>query len=622
MGNSRSLGRSPSRGSILVGAVLLMAIAGLAVVSWLLFINDSQRLAARSRAQVPAFYAAEAGVERVVDFFNNPENYTGAEPRDYDDEALHPNTYPLRYPVYPSAYTYFEPYILDYAKNANGLPIDALDRIIWDTNANRLIEGQRPLVTRFTYFANLRAGTPTAVSLTSKVITADLDLSGDDSLVFRDRNGREISRVVSIRMIHPADLDADELALATNSRPIVAKVVSVGEARGVRVTVESLLTELQSPNFASPAAIISESGISWGGNFNVAWGEVWSKEGWDMSDINNKKLPRLSDRYREGQNFPEDPWFRFRTEGVFYNSTGGTTTYADGRVDGGYAATMVSKLSNPTVYEVPYHPDHLHARNKNTFKGLNNLIQNQSLVFPTYDYEQWREFFLEYDLPYFWTDVNGNIYGRDRDPNSNTYGQIVSRSYDGWFNVAPSDPNYHTYDRQFAFIDSVPTDAAGNPAPFVNGAPLIDAVYFPKKIGTAGARAPTVKVAGSSTHSRGVMLANVNMDLTGQGSPPSHTALVDADGNRFVRMPDGNLPPNNVSFNVFHNGLMFSWGQIAGGGNRTFYGSIYAVGGYGSQGNPTVYYNARMKDGSWLPVTQSRVRRSLWNLKKGEAATP
>lgn len=614
--------RRPRHGSILVGAVLLMAIAGIAVVSWLLFINDSQRLAQRSRAQVFAFYAAEAGVERVVDFFNNAENYTGEEPREYDQQALHPANYPLRYPVYPDFYPLFEPYILDYAKNGDDLPVNSKFEVIWDVDANRLKDGEKPVVTRFTFFQN-RTGTHADVSRTSKIPTAELDITNDETLVLRDSNDRETGRVVSLSMINPADLDADELAAVTTTGPVIAKVVSVGESRGVRVTVEFYLTEQQTPFFQSPAAIISEAAVEFSGNFNVAWGEVWARDNVDLGNDILGKLPaldRTKDTYipQKGNSRAKDPWFRFRTEGVFKQGD----KFADGRIFAGFANNPINKLDNPDVYVTPYHQDYLGRNTRDringTFVGLDNLKQNTDLEFPHYDYHQWKQTFLEFDMPYYWTDVSGNIYGRERNPASANYGQIVKKSYHDWFHISPSDPNYNDSASQYAFIDSVPTDANGNPAPMVNGVPLINETYYPKPKGDPAARIAEIKVAGQGTHTRGVILCNNNLNLTGQGNPPSWKDLKDSEGNNLVLMPDGKVPPED--FKIFHNGFMFSWGEITGGGNRTFYGSVYAVGGYGSAGTPSVYYNVRMKDGSWIGFRQSRVRRSLWNVHKSGSA--
>jgi hypothetical protein len=65
-------------------------------------------------------------------------------------------------------------------------------------------------------------------------------------------------------------------------------------------------------------------------------------------------------------------------------------------------------------------------------------------------------------------------------------------------------------------------------------------------------------------------------------------------------------------------------GRSTNAGQRTFYGSVHADEGFWEQfstdpqytgkGTPSIYFNYRMADGSWLALNQSRVRRSLWDI--------
>ena len=84
------------------------------MIAWLGYISSSQRQAVRERARLHAFYAAEAGIEQIVDFFNNPANFEGKTPSEYTQEfATHPDeTYPLDHNVAPDYYDLFQPYIV------------------------------------------------------------------------------------------------------------------------------------------------------------------------------------------------------------------------------------------------------------------------------------------------------------------------------------------------------------------------------------------------------------------------------------------------------------------------------------------------------------------------------
>ncbi len=68
---SRPVPRAGARkGSALVYSVLLLTLAGVAVISITLLVNENLRATKRSEDRLQAFYAAEAGVQEVVDWFN------------------------------------------------------------------------------------------------------------------------------------------------------------------------------------------------------------------------------------------------------------------------------------------------------------------------------------------------------------------------------------------------------------------------------------------------------------------------------------------------------------------------------------------------------------------------
>lgn len=74
------------RASVLMVSIILVFVAAFAVMSWMVFVTDTMRSTERERDRMQAFYAAEAGIELVVDFFNNFENFLGDPPNSYRDE--------------------------------------------------------------------------------------------------------------------------------------------------------------------------------------------------------------------------------------------------------------------------------------------------------------------------------------------------------------------------------------------------------------------------------------------------------------------------------------------------------------------------------------------------------
>lgn len=582
---ARSARRKTIRGSILLTSVVLMAVAGVGTTAWLGFVNESARDAQRDRSRTLALYAAEAGIEAVVDFFNNPGNYLGNEPTEYT-HGRQPSNYPLTHPVAPDWYPLFQPYIVSYALDGDNEPLYRNGRLV--TN-------------RVTYFRNLAAGDNRAVSLTSKIPTSVLDLSDNEELTFHNEKGGVMSYVKRIALIHPGDANIPWGLLPSNAR-VIALVEATGESvDGVEVTISTVMTENTTFEISSPGPIISRASATYAGNFNVHWGEMWTAADVDLASNFTNKIPRTF----------EDPWFRFRTGGVFKNHQG--NQYADGRVRRGFSSNPVQP--GTPVYEVPFHPDYLDSRNvgtgNNGFTGLDNMLQNQTLHFPDFRYDEWKTFVRENGFRYFFTDTSGNIYGTETDPSSANFGRVVSKSYDAWFDIDPSHPDYDNVSQMVVFIDSVPVDDNGNTGPRdENNIPIINDTYYPRNPsildGDPAAKMATIKVAGGGTHTRGAMFIAANMNMQGQGNPPNSNQVP------HVLDPAGN-PPSST-FRISHNGFMYTFGTVSGGGNRTFYGSIYTERGYASNGDPQVYYDVRLQDGSWLNLNVSRVRRVMWNI--------
>lgn len=571
-----------------------MSIVGMGTAAWLKFVNDSVMAAQRDRDRLTAFYVAEAGIEEIVNYFNRPWDFTGSEPGNYTTQAFQPANYPIFHTeLIPARYALFEPYLVAYAMGETGQP---------------LYNNGELMVTRWTYFQNLAAGSNPAVSKTSKIPTALLDISDNERLIFRDPNGQAYAWVEEIQLLHPTDMELEEGKLPDEFR-IVTKAIVTGVTRdGVRVRLESLITENATVSLTSPGAIVSRASATFDGNFNVHWGEIWAKDNvllpanWDV------KLPRLRAGYGWSTSQNYDPWFRFRTEGVLKNAQ--NTRFADGRDSSGFAENPIP--STASNYFMPFEHDSLWRNNNgNPDSKLlyrENMLQHQQLAFPEYSYTDWKQHVLSFGFRYFFTDTNGVLYGVETNPDSSNFGEIVGKSYDEWLAITPDSPDYHKISDSVVFIDTVPVDNNGNPAPKDgNGLPIINDVYFPRDPAAPNARLATIPVSGGSIHARGAIMVAANMDMTGQGNPPSWK---DVPG---VIMPNFEPPPQNENFRIFHNGLLYSWGRVSGGGNRIIYGSVFAERGFSGNGDPEVFFNIRMKDGSWLDLNASRVNRRLWN---------
>lgn len=567
--------------------IVLMLVAGFSTLTWVAFINDAGVSARRDRDRMTAFYAAEGGVEIVVDYFNNPDNFLGQDPPGYDEEATHPSTIQLRHNVAPAKYKLFEPYIVSYA-------LDTEDRPVYDANGELVVQS-------WTYYRNRNVSDDVTASLSSKIPTGDLDISREKALVFRDESDKELARITRIRLIHPADLQAaGELPEGRTITKVESTAVT---PNGVEVTVEAFLQENPVLDLRSPGAIITLNSATFSGDYGAHWGDVWAQEDLLLPSNWEQKIPvYVADGgWVSKGNTNQDEWLNVRTEGQILDNKG--TEYADGREDDGFAATPIP--SSADNYFIPFHPDVIPK--KSNIEGYLNIKQHQNLEFPMYDYEEWKAFVKENQFGYFYTGIDGTIYGTDT-----ATGAIIGKDFDEWFNISPSDSDYDNLDQMIVFIDSVPVDDNGNPGPSENGIPVINATYYPRNPQLDGVMA-TIKQAGTGLHSRGVMFIAANVDMGGQGNAPSWTQIPDSVGG--VLLPDGSEPPSGSNIDIFHYGFLYAWGTIANGGNRTIYGSVYTELGYTGNGTPDVYYNYRLRDGSWLDLNNSRVARNLWNIK-------
>src|SRR5690606_26330643 len=112
-------------------------------------------------------------------------------------------------------------------------------------------------------------------------------------------------------------------------------------------------------------------------------------------------------------------------------------------------------------FRVPFYWDGPRGQQTQGYRNYENLLQNQSITIMSRKYDEWKRFFLDFNLPYYYTDVQGNIWGRETDQASASYGEFVPKSYADWFHCDPEDPDYWDYDSLFAFIDSVPRNDRG-----------------------------------------------------------------------------------------------------------------------------------------------------------------
>ena len=340
----------------------------------------------------------------------------------------------------------------------------------------------------------------------------------------------------------------------------VARITSTGRAsNGVKQIVSVILQEDAPPYFVAPAAIMSFQGTNSGGNADVHWGEVWAKSNVAMQNNFTGWYP----------NPTQDQWFKIRTEGMLFKGSLGN--YANGDINQGYSSTPIPFGQHN--YYLPYE-----GTSNNSWTPYTQTLRQwqKDIPWPNYDYQSWKDYVREHQLPYYKTRPNdSNLYPYNYD--TDTVGGAVS--FDTAFSSNPSSPDYNNPNKLISFIDT--TDGQ---APAANGSNMT-----------------TVQCSGNSVHTRGLIFMGANFDKGGAGNPPSMR----------VQKP----PPDLSDFTipaVFHNGFLCSWGTINLQGNATIFGALFARDGFTGGGTPTVYYNSKLGDGSYFPWA-SRLRTVSWS---------
>jgi len=350
-----------------------------------------------------------------------------------------------------------------------------------------------------------------------------------------------------------------------------------------------------SPRLVLPAAVIAGGSVSSNGHFNVHWGEAWAKNNayLDLNRGNSKTAP-VDQHYKiqadnNQSKASNDNWVVYRTAGYMMDS-GGTKL-----------------VNNAAVNDVVVKPDGVNywctdnSRDGYIRNGHGILYQMEDVAHPadplsakidaTIDafaatgnpntgYEYWKQSAIRRDT-YFRADASGAVL--------NGSGQrlyisnnVLNTAGTGSALTLSSAMDYYRWvcenqsaDAYVVFFDT----KDGNP-------PVTD--------GTKS-NWNNISFTGSiSNRSKGVFYVNGDLDIGGSGQPPSVT----------VKKPDD----STASLNVFHDGVVFTFGNYSYQGNPNIYGAIVCKGNYNGGGTPSIYYNIRLAIGDPQPLsTRARI---------------
>ncbi len=473
----------PKRASILLTTVVMLVVAGLAILALIQLTTQNVRDVARSEQRLQAFYTAEAGAQRVIDWFNRPEVSPDPE--------------------------YFSP-------DEDGNYVDELGR---------------------------------------SIITESLEAPPDFLPEVRRGANEAFRGRVTTLIVEPPWSDDPPFT--------VARLTSIGEADGgVDATVQMRLMDNRVPSITSPGAILSLRAASSGGQFQVNWGEIWTREALHLPQPLWNRFPTSDD----------DPWFGVRSETHLRDHQG--SDYADGRDRHAYTSTPIEPTA-PNYYQ-PFLEETLHQSNNN-YRGYENLWQHQQIDWPTYDYETMKHLVQYHGFPIYRTTPEGDlITGHDAngEPIVQTFMEVFdSREFANPNEVDPDNapPIY--------FIDTVD----GNP-------PAPD-----------GSNMATIRVQGQGPFFHGSFFIAANVRFGGAGNSPSLD---------HPRRPDDSIGQRINDTRLY--GLFYTYGLAELYGNGDIFGSIIAEGGFEGGGNWEVFYDHRLSDESRTRIG-SRLMADLWN---------
>jgi hypothetical protein len=388
------------KGAVLMIAIVVIAIISVGLVCCLSYQKDLGKMGTRRREQMRAFYVADIGVQRVIHWFNHPNEYT-------------PDT--VLFTKFSDTESYF------------------------DSSDN----------TRFTSVVDVPSGLLPVVY---------------------DTNNSYLGELVDLKLL-PPDATHDPI-------PCIVKVQSVGKSiSGPPKTIMVYLNTAHTFEIECPAAIISELGADWGGQFNIHWGEAWAK-----LDVH---LPNIAHVTKA---FKDDQWLKLKTKGFIMLESG---NYADGTNNG---STTPLPDTAPNYFQ-PW---------LTTSTYLDEIYQHQvesypDFYFPVFDYQTYKDYAI-LKGEYYGTDARGNVY-RDGIIDQ---AHLVTDLYNE-FHIPDADNGPY----KFIFIDTIDQQP-----------PALD-----------GSNMCQLKFAGNTPHTKGVFYCANNVYLGGSGNPPNVTNAVDPNNN-------------------------------------------------------------------------------------------
>lgn len=485
-------------GSFLIAAMLLSLIGAWAAVAMVAYSRDMHKLNERTVASEKAVATAEAGLYKLVHYFNHPEDM----PANCGTQAAAVNGF------------------------LNGGAASTVTAGSGQTFINRDAGLNADLV----------AFTPQGATAPSSRVTL-LQIVGPQAA---SGNWAASPAIGVFRFIAVAE------AYTTTGDTIQrTALMDVGFQQGSRLSV--------------PAGLVAGGTAAANGHFNLHWGAAWAKG--NLSIKANAKWRRGA-WSTTGDNTVNrgsgDTWVTYESAQGYVCSHNGDPIYDDSSVydvgasnsTGDYTDTLYQFVDDFTAPGDPTLTEQIDAV-LSEFTTLNDAQKG---------YEFWKQAAIARDA-YFAPSGNGYV-----DNLGHTYNSVADAL----------DAYRYRDDCYVAFFDT--TD--GQP-PAADGSNMIDASYS----------------GGVDLRTQGLLYFCGSLSISGAGNPPSIP----------VKNPDEvtNDQPASTNVNVYHDGIVFTWGDYRNTGNNVIYGSVITNGNYDGGGTPNIYYNEALRSGQPQPLSSA-----------------
>ena len=492
-----------NEGSVLAFAMVVVVITGMIAASLFAYTSSIHKLNERSIASEKAANTAEAGLYRLIHYFN------------------HPNDIP-----------------------SNCASIKANILAFSSSNDPSVVTGVN------------------GVTLVNKASSLNTNL-----IQFKEATDAQPVSYVTLLQILPKQTAATSTVAASPAlTQFRFKCVAQARTTTNDIVTRTALLDCNynpAPKLSAVAALISGSTVSANGHLNIHWGDAWAKQDFQLklnSKINKDGTWSASGDNTINRSTTGENWVTYQSAQGYIRDNKSTIIMNDAakwKVGEYGDASIISAYANALFQKVDSHTPAGQ-------KTLSQKIDEQLAQFTTLNdnqkgYNFWKNAAIQRDT-YFKVNADGSI--------SDETGAKTFASVDAAMEYYRSLPD--VYVAFFDTLDGLP--------------PKADKSNW-----------LSLKFNGSiSACTKGLLYFCGNMNITGLPAP-----------NIAIKNPDevdGNLPASTTQ-RVFHNGIVFTWGDFTSTGNSVIYGSAIVNGKYDCGGTPNLYYNKALANGEPQPVS-------------------